>query len=298
MGHGHAHHHAADERRTLAAALVVGSFMVVEAVGGWLTGSLALLADAGHMLTDTAALTLAWAGFRVARLPADRRRTYGFGRVRILVAFVNGLSLLAIVGWITVEAVRRLASPVEVLGGWMMAVAVLGLVVNIVAFAILHGADRDNLNIKGAMIHVLGDLLGSVAAIVAAVVILVTGWSPVDPLLSLVVVLLILKSGVQLVRDSGHILLEGVPAGLDVAEIRDDLQAHVPGVIDVHHLHAWSLTEESPMVTLHARTNGDVAPDAVIAAVRARLAQRFAVDHVTVQVEHEPCAAPPSALTG
>ena len=299
MGHGHDHHHHhGNERRTLAAAAVVGSFMLVEAVGGWLAGSLALLADAGHMLTDTAALLLAWAGFRLARRPPDRTRTYGFGRVRVLVAFVNGLSLLLIVGWIGVEAVRRLLDPVAVLGGWMMAIAVVGLLVNVAAFALLHGADRDNLNIRGALIHVVGDLLGSVAAIVAALVILTTGWSPIDPLLSLLVAALILRSGLQLVRDSGHILLEGAPHGLDVEAIRRDLEANVAGVEDVHHLHAWSLTEETPMVTLHARTAVGASPDLITARIRDRLAERFDVDHVTVQVEYDACAGPKSALTG
>jgi cobalt-zinc-cadmium efflux system protein len=298
MGHGHDHHAHGDERRTLAAAAVVGSFMVVEAVGGWLAGSLALLADAGHMLTDTAALALAWFGFRIARRPADRARTYGFGRVRVLVAFVNGLTLLGICTWIVIEALRRLADPVEVLGGWMLAVAVAGLVVNIAAFALLHGADRENLNIRGALLHVLGDLLGSVAAIAAAGVILATGWTPIDPLLSLLVAGLIVVSAVRLLRDSGHILLEGAPPHLDVEEIRRDLEGAIPEVENVHHLHAWSVAEDTPMVTLHARTADGVSPDLVARRVRERLAERFQVDHVTVQVEHRACAGPASRLTG
>jgi cobalt-zinc-cadmium efflux system protein len=304
MGHGHDHHHAGqhaghgNERRTFAAACVVGSFMVVEAVGGWLTGSLALLADAGHMLTDTAALALAWFGFRIARRPADRTRTYGFGRVRVLVAFVNGLTLLAICAWIVVEAIGRLADPVEVLGGWMLAVAGVGLLVNVAAFVLLHGAERDNLNIRGALLHVVGDLLGSVAAIAAALVILLTGWTPIDPLLSLLVAGLIVVSAVRLVRRSGHILLEGAPAHLDVEEIRRDLEGTIPEIENVHHLHAWSVAEDTPMVTLHARTTADVAPDLITRRVRERLAERFRVDHVTVQVEHAACAGPVSRLTG
>ena len=296
-GHGHAHGHG-DERRTLAAAVVVGSFMLVEAVGGWLAGSLALLADAGHMLTDTAALTLAWFGFRIARRPPDRARTYGFGRVRVLVAFVNGLTLLAICAWILVEAVRRLTAPVEVLAGWMLAVAVVGLGVNIVAFVLLHGADRENLNIRGALLHVMGDLLGSVAAIAAALVIMATGWTPIDPLLSLLVAGLIVVSAVRLIRDAGHILLEGAPAHLDVEEIRRDLEGAIPEIENVHHLHAWSVAEDTPMVTLHARTAAGVSPDLITRRVRERLAMRFHVDHVTVQVEHQACAGPVSRLTG
>ncbi len=300
MGHGHDHRHHGhgNERRTLAAAAVVGSFMLVEAVGGWLAGSLALLADAGHMLTDTASLALAWFGFRIARRPADRARTYGFGRVRVLVAFVNGLTLLAICAWILVEAIRRLADPVEVLAGWMLGVAVVGLLVNVVAFVLLHGADRENLNIRGALLHVVGDLLGSVAAIAAALVIMATGWTPIDPLLSLLVAGLIVVSAVRLVRDAGHILLEGAPADLDVDEIRRDLEAAIPEVENVHHLHAWSVAEDTPLVTLHARTADGVSPDLVTRRVRERLAERFHVDHVTVQVEHDACPGPVSRLTG
>jgi cobalt-zinc-cadmium efflux system protein len=295
--HGHAHHHG-DERRTLWAAVVVGTFMLVEAAGGWLAGSLALLADAGHMLTDTAALALAWFGFRIARRPADRARTYGFGRVRVLVAFVNGLTLLAICAWIVVEAIRRLAEPIEVMGGLMLGVALVGLLVNVVAFVILHGADRSSLNIRGALLHVMGDLLGSVAAVTGALVIMATGWMPIDPLLSLLVAVLIVVSAVRLVRDSGHILLEGAPAHLDVEEIRRDLEQAIPEIEDVHHLHAWSVAEDTPMVTLHARTADGVSPDFVTRRVRERLAARFEVDHVTVQVEHGTCAGPKSRLTG
>ncbi len=295
MREGHADR---NERRTLAAAFVIGGYMIVEAVGGLLTGSLALLADAGHMLTDAVALTLAWLAFRVARRPADVTRTYGFGRVQVLAAFVNGLALIVIVVWIAFEAFERLAEPEKVLGGWMLLIATIGLFVNIGAFVLLHGADRTSLNIRGALLHVIGDLLGSVAAIIAGLVILFTGWSPIDPLLSLLVALLILVSAVRLVRDSGHILLEGAPAGLDVQAIRNDLETSIPGVQNVHHLHAWSLTEHAPMVTLHARTAPEVSPDHMVQLIRTRLAERFKVEHVTVQVEHEACAGPGNSLTG
>jgi cobalt-zinc-cadmium efflux system protein len=180
----------------------------------------------------------------------------------------------------------------------MLGVAVVGLLVNVVAFVLLHGADRENLNIRGALLHVVGDLLGSVAAIAAALVIMATGWTPIDPLLSLLVAGLIVVSAVRLVRDAGHILLEGAPANLDVEEIRRDLEEAIPEVEDVHHLHAWSVAEDTPLVTLHARTADGVSPDLVTRRVRARLAERFHVDHVTVQVEHGTCAGPVSRLTG
>jgi cobalt-zinc-cadmium efflux system protein len=270
--------------------LVTGAFMVVEVIGGLLSGSLALLADAGHMLTDTASLALAWVAFRLGRKPADNARSYGYQRFQVLAAFVNGATLLAIVGWITVEAVGRLLNPQPVMGGTMIAVAVLGLIVNLVAFRLLHGGDQHNLNLRGAALHVLGDLLGSVAAIAAAVVILTTGWTPIDPLLSLLVAGLILRSAWMLVRQSGHILLEGTPSHLDIEEIKRELPAAVPAISDVHHVHAWSLTAERPLVTLHANVREGADHGRVLQAIKRHLSERFAVEHSTVQLEPGPCA--------
>ena len=189
------HEHIRDNmRRVVIALLLTGTFMIVEVIGGILSGSLALLADAGHMLTDTMALALAAVAFQVCKRPADAKLTYGYQRFQILAAFVNGLSLLFIVGWILYEAVDRFLDPTDVLGETMLVVAAAGLVVNLIAFAVLHGGDRDNLNIRGAVIHVAGDLLGSVAAITAALVIIYTGWMPIDPILSVAVAILILRS--------------------------------------------------------------------------------------------------------
>jgi cobalt-zinc-cadmium efflux system protein len=216
-------HVSGNMKRVIIALALTGTFMVVEVIGGILAGSLALLADAGHMLTDTMALALAAVAFNVSRRPADARRTFGYQRFQILAAFVNGLSLLFIVGWILFEALRRLISPVEVTGTTMLVVAGAGLVVNVIAFAVLHGGDRDNLNIRGAALHVAGDLLGSVAAIVAAIIIIYTGWMAIDPLLSIAVAFLILKSAWALVQQSAHVLLEGAPAWLD----RDELQRKI-----------------------------------------------------------------------
>ncbi len=186
-GHSHGAAHANNERRMGLAAALTGAFMFAEVAGGIAAGSLALIADAGHMLTDFASLSLAWFGFRLSRRPADWRRTYGFDRFQVLVAFANGLALFAIAAWIVYEAIERLMTTPQVSGGIMVVVATLGLFVNIAAFLLLQGADRDNLNIRGAAIHVLGDLLGSVAALIAGAVILLTGWTPIDPLLSIVV---------------------------------------------------------------------------------------------------------------
>lgn len=291
MGHGHAHHHHAhNEARTLIAAGLTGSFMLAEVVGGVLFGSLALLADAGHMLTDFVSLSLAFFAFRLSRRPADWKRTYGYDRFQVLAAFVNGVALLVIVAWIVVEAVRRFAEPVEVAGLGLMAVAGLGLLVNIGAFLALHGADRDNLNIRGATLHVLGDLLGSVAALVAGLVIWMTGWTPIDPLLSLLVAVLILRSAWGLTKDSARILLEAAPKGLDVRHIAPDLMEAIPEVEDVHHVHAWSITEGKAMITLHARVPVGSMPDPIAAAIKARLAERFRITHATVEIECEGCA--------
>ncbi len=217
---GHRHGSANNEWRMGAAALITGLFMVAEIGGGIVSGSLALLADAGHMLTDFASLSLAWFGFRLVRRPADWRRTYGFDRFQVVIAFTNGLALFAIAAWIAFEACERLASPAPVAGGIMVVIATLGLLVNVGAFLLLRGADRDNLNVRGAAVHVLGDLLGSVAALIAGAVILTTSWTPIDPLLSLVVAAIIVRSGWQVVADAGHILLEGAPGELELAPYR------------------------------------------------------------------------------
>lgn len=291
MAHAHSHtHERSNERRTFAAALLTGAFMFAEVAGGLISGSLALLADAGHMLMDFVALTLAWLAFRFSRWPADRLRTYGFDRLQVLVAFSSGLSMFVIAGFILYEAIQRLTAPVEILGDTMLAVAAVGLIVNLIVFSILHGADRDNLNVRAASLHVLGDLLGSVGAIAAAGIILLTGWMPADPLVSVLVAVLILWNAWKVVRDSAHILLEAAPAGLAPGEIEADLKANVAGIDDVHHVHAWSITQERPMVTLHARVCDGGNSDAIVAEIKSRLKQRFGIGHATVEVETADCA--------
>jgi cobalt-zinc-cadmium efflux system protein len=285
---GH-HDHANDERRILWAMVLTGAFMLVEVAGGLVANSLALLADAGHMATDTASLALAYAAFRVGRRGHDSRRTYGYHRFQVLAAFVNGLALIAIVVWIAIEAVRRLLAPVEVLGGLMLAVAVAGLVVNVVAFAILHRGDRGNMNVRGAALHVFGDMLGSIAAIVAAVVISQTGWMPIDPLLSLAVAGLVLHSAWGLVKASGHILLEGAPDWLDVASFRAELLAAVAGVVDVHHVHTWMITADRPMMTLHVEIEPQADPQRTLLAVRRYIREHIGIDHATIQIETTGC---------
>ena len=269
--------------------LLTGGFMAVEVAGGVLSGSLALIADAGHMLTDTAALGFAWIAFRLARRPADAQRSYGYHRLQILAAFVNGVVLIAIVAWIANDAVQRIREPVEILGGLMLAVAAAGLVVNLISFAILHGGNRENLNVRGALLHVLGDLLGSLAAMIAAMVIIVTGWTPIDPLLSVLVALLILRSAWMLVRQSTHVLLEGTPAEIDVSQLKAQLVDGVPGVDDVHHVHVWTLASGKLVMTLHAHVCDGADGEQALRAILSICRDRFGVAHVTVQIEHGSC---------
>ena len=289
MSHDHSHQGHANEKRLGAAALLTGAFMLAEIAGGLVSGSLALLADAGHMLTDFAALALAWFAFRLARRPADWRRTYGYDRFQILVAFTNGLALFAIAAWILIEAWQRLADPRPVLGGIMIIVALAGLAVNLIALRLLHGAEQDNLNVRGAAVHVMGDLLGSLAAIIAAGVILTTGWTPIDPLLSVLVALIILRSAWLVVREAGHILLENAPRELDSRDIAAAIAMSVDSVRDVHHIHLWAITQKRQMITLHVKIAPQAdGPDAV-KAVKSVLHDRFGLDHATVEIEYDDC---------
>ena len=263
--------------------------MLVEVIGGILSGSLALIADAGHMATDTAALALAWFAFQLSKRPAAPQLSYGFHRGEVLAAFVNGLAMMALVAWIIFEAISRLLEPAPVVGGIMLWIAATGLIVNCLAFWLLHGGSQENLNMRGAAVHVLGDLLGSIAAIIAAGVILTTGWTPIDPLLSLLVALLILRSAWLITRQSAHILMEGAPHDLDPEAIRKDLLANVDNLQDVHDMHIWCLNQERPLITLHARICEGGSSDKLLIAIKQRLRQEFHVDHATVQIEQEVC---------
>ena len=278
-------------RRVVIALVLTGTFMVVEVIGGILSGSLALLADAGHMLTDTMALALAAVAFHVSKRPADTTLTYGYQRFQILAAFVNGLSLLLIVGWILYEAVNRFIAPQEVMGKTMLIVAVAGLVVNIISFTVLHGGDKENLNIRGAALHVAGDLLGSVAAIVAAVIIIYTGWMQIDPILSIAVAILILKSAWVLVKRSAHVLLEGAPEWLDIDDMREHLIEKIPEVASIHHVHVWGLTPQDLMLTMHVCVSTQPEnPTDIIRRVKAQLREEYGIGHSTIEIEVDDCA--------
>lgn len=289
MAHDHVHSHADARWRVAVAAVLTFAFMGAEVVGGIISGSLALLADAAHMLTDAGSLALAWIGYHLAERPADAKRSYGFDRFRILAAFTNGLALIALAVWILFEAGQRLLEPQPVMGGLMLWIAMGGFLVNIVAFFILHGGDHEHdLNLSGALWHVAGDLLGSVAAIGAALIIIYTGWTPIDPLLSALVAALISWAGLRIVRQSGHILLQGAPEALSSAAIIADLETIIPDAAKVSHVHAWQLTEAKPMVTLEVTCASGACPETLRRDIKDRLKEAFDVSHATVEVVSEP----------
>jgi len=268
--------------------VITGSFMLAEVIGGIMSGSLALLADAGHMLGDFVALALAWTAFRISKKSPDLRRSFGYHRFQVLAAFVNGIALLAMAAWIVTAAAFRLLEPHDVLAGPMLVIATLGLLVNIAVFAMLTGG-HGNLNTRSAALHVLGDLLGSVAAIGASLIIMTTGWMQADPLLSVVAAGLILRGGYSIVRHSGHILLEGTPEEVDPSEVGTQLMSLIPAVVDVHHVHIWSLTDERPVLTLHARVADGVDHDTTMLDIHNALESLYGVSHATVQLEYGPC---------
>ena len=278
-------------RRLITALAILAAFTIVEAVGGYLANSIALLAEAVHMLADSASLLLAIIALRVSQRPADTRRTYGHRRYQPLAAFVNGQALLLLTLWVVYEAVRRLMHAPAVDGRLMLSIAVLGGVANLAAFLVLSGGR--SLNERGARAHVLSDLLGSAAASLAALLILAQGWSLADPLLSLLVAALIFRSAWAVTRECADVLLEGVPPGFDVARVETELLGHVPGLTGVHHVHVWSMTGERPTVTLHAHLAAGTRHGEAIAAIHACLESRLQVEHITVQIEEEgSCEAP------
>ncbi len=248
--------------------------MALEVAGGLISGSLALLADAGHMLTDTAALALAWLAARLTMRPTNARRSYGYHRAQVLAAFVNALALFAVVVWIVLEAIDRLSAPRPIEGGVMMAVACAGLVANLAVFAILGKGSQDNLNVAAAKLHVVGDLLGSIGALAAAGIILLTGWTPIDPILSVLVAVLILRSAWSLLRKSTGILMEETPDSVDPDALRLAL-LEVPGVREVHDVHCWSLTSGQVMLTLHLALATDANGASVLREAKRVLAEKI-----------------------
>jgi len=288
VGDGHDHSQMVtvdNEQRIRFVFMLTAGYAGIQAVGGWLSGSLALIADSGHMVSDAAALLLALVAYRVARRPADGTRTYGFHRVRVLAALANGASLLLLVAWIAWEAIHRINAPVDVMAGPMLIVAVIGLLVNLAGALILTRGKQGDSNLRGALLHVMGDLLGSVGAIAAAIGIMLTGWSVLDPLLSVLVSLLVVRSAWGLVRDSLRVLLQAVPRGLDAREAEKTLAAELPQVAEAGHFHAWTLTDDTVVATVHVTPAPGIDPLELPALVANWLKTRHDIDHVTVQVD-------------
>ena len=288
MGAGHDHGtglHATSNGRALKLTLALtATFLVIEAAGGWLTGSLALVADAGHMLTDVAALALSLFALQIATRPATHARTYGYKRFEVLAAAVNGVALVAISIYIAWEAVVRLDEPEPVKSGPMLLVAAAGLGVNLVGMRLLAGGRGASLNLRGAYLHVLGDMLGSIGAITAALIILATGWTRADPLISLLIAALIVFSAWRLLRESVDVLLESTPAGLDVGQIESAITA-IPGVQCVHDVHVWTVTSGFPAMSAHVSILDPAVYNRVLVTAQNLLRERFGISHATLQLE-------------
>jgi cobalt-zinc-cadmium efflux system protein len=274
----------------LVLALTI-AFMLVEVVGGWLSGSLALLADAGHMLTDAGALALSLLSAWIALRPANENKTYGYQRWEILAALINGAALFGIAAWVVVEAIQRIQHPAPIRAELFLLVAAGGLVVNLISLSILHGMRQGNLNARGAYLHVLGDVLGSVGALAAAAIIMLTGWTLADPIVSVALALLILIGAWRLMRESTDILLEAVPRDVSIAEVHRRMLS-VPGVSAVHDLHVWTVTSGMVAMSGHAIVPQLASHPEVLEAIRVELA-RLGIAHVTIQLEvqHE-CEEP------
>ncbi len=293
MAHSHSHlPEDSNARRLLLAFGVTAGFMVIEVVGGLIAHSLALLADAGHMLTDAAALLFAFLAVQFSRRPPNARHTFGWLRLTTLAAFVNAIALVAITVLIVWEAVQRFYHPRPVAGTTMLVIAIAGLLANILAFWILHrGSEDKNLNVRAAMLHILGDLLGSVGAIAAAIVIMTTGWMPIDPILSVLVSCLVLRSAWRLLKESVNELLEGAPVTLDITALKKKLRREIPEVRDVHHVHVW-LVGEKPLMTLHVQVIPPHDHDGLLERIHHFLEHHYQIAHATVQMEYQPCSGP------
>ncbi|MEK6274635.1 MAG: cation diffusion facilitator family transporter [Actinomycetota bacterium] len=282
----HRHDHRVGSRRALGIVLVLTiAFTGVEIAGGILTGSLALLADAGHMLGDSAALALALGAAWLAMRPATPERSFGFRRAEILAALANGLALVAIAIWVFVEALRRLDDPPEVLGGWMLLVAVIGLGVNLAAAGILSRSADESLNVQAALRHVFADIAASTGVAVAALVVITTGWRQADPIAGLAIALLILGSSWTILRDSVAILLEATPAGIDAEEVGRRM-AEADGVVEVHDLHIWTITSGFPALSAHVLVRAGDDCHLRRRELQELLVREFRLEHTTLQVEH------------
>lgn len=290
MGHhhshgSHSHAHHANRKALLYSFFLIFSFLIVELIGGIMTNSLALLSDTGHMLSDAAALGFSLLALKIGEKQANETKTYGYKRFEILAALLNGLTLLFISVLIFYEAYHRFYYPPKVMSSGMLTVAGIGLIVNILAAWILMKGDKnDNLNIRSAFLHVLGDLLGSIGAIVAGLLIWLFGWNIADPIASALVSVLIMISGWRIVKDSIHILMEGRPSNIDLQEVKNQLLS-LAGVTNVHDLHVWSITSDFPALSCHLVVRPQIDRDQLLYEAREKLHKQFGIHHTTIQIE-------------
>jgi cobalt-zinc-cadmium efflux system protein len=283
-GHGHGHSHTSNKKALFISFILIATFMVVEVIGGILTNSLALLSDAGHMLSDAAALGLSFFAIKLGERQVSQEKTYGYKRFEIIAAALNGLTLILISIYIFYEAFQRFFAPPEVQSTGMLIISVTGLVVNIIAAWILMSGDKENLNVRSAFLHVLGDMLGSVGAIVAALLIMFFGWTLADPIASVIVAVLIIISGFRVTRDSFHILMEGAPAQMDMEQVKVALSG-IPSVKEVHDLHIWTITSGYPVLSCHLTITDEADHDEILHQSQKILHDDFHIEHSTIQVE-------------
>lgn len=288
MGEGHHHSHSANKKILIISLIIITFYMVIEVIGGIFTKSLALFADAGHMFSDAISLFIALIAFTMSSKTADYRKTYGYKRLEVLAAIINGVTLILISGYITYEAIERFQNPREITTGGMLIIAFLGLLINIlIALIMVRGGNvKENINMRGAYLHVISDMLGSVGAIIAAVLIMFFGWNWADPLASIVVSILVLRSGYLVTKSSIHILMEGVPANVDVEEVIENIQK-IEGVLAIHDLHIWTITSGFNVLTCHVEVDEKLLikeSDIILQKIEHEL-EHMNIHHVTIQIE-------------
>ena len=297
MSHAHSHQHGhdcahgvSDGRRLLIAFVIIAVFMVVEIIGGLISGSLALLADAGHMAADAGALLLALVARWLAKREMDTDRfPFGLQRAQVIAGFLNGLGLVILVAWLIWESVTRFFNPQEILAGYMLSVALAGLGANIAAFLVLHQGNMKDLNMRGAMLHVISDIFGSAAAILSAIVIWLTGWVAIDAILTLIVCTLILRSAFPLLNEAARVLLQGAPLDFDSDAISQRLRSEIPEIDDIHEMQVWMLTPEEPRLAMHIQIHGPEKAQKILARVKKILAEEYQIEHSTIQIECPDC---------
>ncbi|WP_458122473.1 cation diffusion facilitator family transporter [Paenibacillus sp. Z6-24] len=284
-GHGHSHAHNTNKKALGLAFFLIAAFMIVEVVGGLMTNSLALLSDAGHMFSDAAALGLSFVAMVWGQRQTSGTKTYGYKRFEVLAAFLNGITLVVISLYIFWEAFQRFSEPQSIMSSGMLTIAIIGLIVNILAaYILMKGDTSENLNVRSAFLHVMGDLLGSVGAIAAALLIMFFGWTLADPIASIIVAVLVLISAYRVTRDSVHILMEGTPVNIRTEEITREL-AGIPHVQGVHDMHVWSLSSDLPLLSCHLIIDNAANGSEIMRSARELIQKQYGIGHITIQLD-------------